>query len=163
MTFFIYHATLCDYMINMSCDLMSNRLALKPKTLSSLVAIGLPKVEIKRFHLSRDNLITQSKRQKTQWMVALYYKPPSCQVWQLQASWKRGYIVFHYSRDFMWPCNHRVNSAKCGGHKSCGSEDMIYFNLSFKNKETYDYLITKCGNSISQAFLTYSILQRATK
>ena len=63
----------------------------------------------------------------------------------------------------MWPCNHSVNSAKCGGHKSCESGDMIYFNLLFKNKETYDYLITKCDNSVSQGFLTYFILQSAEK
>ena len=29
--------------------------------------------------------------------------------------------------------------------------------------DRYDYLITKCDNSISQAFLTYFILQSATK
>ena len=40
---------------------------------------------------------------------------------------------------------------------------MIYFNLWFKNKDTYDYLITKCDNSISQAFLAYFVLQSAVK
>ena len=29
--------------------------------------------------------------------------------------------------------------------------------------DRYDYLITKCDNSISQAFLTYFVLQSATK
>ena len=57
----------------------------------------------------------------------------------------------------------RVNYAKCDGHKPCGIGDMIYFNLSFKNNETYDYLITNCDNSVSQAFLTYFILQSAAK
>ena len=42
----------------------------------------------------------------------------------------------------MWPRDHRVKSVKCG---------------------EYDYLITKCDNSISQSFLTYFILQSAPK
>ena len=50
-----------------------------------------------------------------------------------------------------------------GSHKSCGSGDMIYFNLQCEKNDTYDYLIAKCDNSISQAFLTYFVLQSAEK
>ena len=40
---------------------------------------------------------------------------------------------------------------------------MIYSHLLCKKKDTYDYLITKCDNAISQAFLTYFVLQSAAK
>ena len=94
--FFICHVTLCDHVINRLCDLMDNKSALEPTTLSSFVAIGLAQVEIQSFfYLSLDHLITWSKHQKTQWMVAFYYKPPPCQVWQSWASWKWRYIVFY--------------------------------------------------------------------
>ena len=45
-TFIICHVTLCDHMINRLCDLMDNKPALEPTTLSSLGAIDLAKVEI---------------------------------------------------------------------------------------------------------------------
>ena len=45
-TFFICHVTLCDHVINRLCDLMDNKSALEPTTLSSLVAIGLAELEI---------------------------------------------------------------------------------------------------------------------
>ena len=63
----------------------------------------------------------------------------------------------------MWSHDHRVKSAKCSGHNSCGSGDLIYFDISCKKKDTNDYLITKCDNSISQALLTYFVLQNAAK
>ena len=63
----------------------------------------------------------------------------------------------------MWSHHDRFKSAKCGGHKSCESGDMIYFNLKFKNKDISDYLITKCDNSSSLAVLTYIVLQGAAK
>ena len=47
----------------------------------------------------------------------------------------------------MWPHDHRVKSAKCGDHKSCGSGDIAYVNLWCKNRDIYDNLITKCDNS----------------
>ena len=45
-TFFIYHVTLYDHVINRLCELMDNKPALEPTTLPSLVAIGLAEVEI---------------------------------------------------------------------------------------------------------------------
>ena len=36
---------------------------------------------------------------------------------------------FYQSRDFTRPRDQRVKSAKSGGHTSCGSGDMTYFNL----------------------------------
>ena len=37
---------LSDHVINRLCDFLDNRPALEPTTLSSLLAIGLPEVEI---------------------------------------------------------------------------------------------------------------------
>ena len=45
-TFSICHVTLCDHAINRLSDLMDNKHALEPTTLSSFAAIGLQKVEI---------------------------------------------------------------------------------------------------------------------
>ena len=44
--FLICYVTLCDHVINKLYDFVDNRLALELITLSSLVAIGLAKVEI---------------------------------------------------------------------------------------------------------------------
>ena len=98
-------------------------------------------------------------------MVVLYYKSLPFQGWQSQLSGEGRYIVFYLSRDFMWPRDRRVThlcwqwslslthkSAKCGGHRSCGSGGLIFSQLYCKKKDTYDYLITKCDNAISQAF-----------
>ena len=63
--------TLCDHVINRLCDFVDNRPALEPTTWSTLVAIGLAEVEIYRFSSARDQLITCSKRQKTQSMAVL--------------------------------------------------------------------------------------------
>ena len=79
-TFFLCHVTLYGHVINKLCDLMDNSPVLKPTTLSSLVAIGIEELRYHIFHLSQDNLITWSKRQKTQWVKALYYTPPPFQV-----------------------------------------------------------------------------------
>ena len=43
------------------------------------------------------------------------------------------------------------------------SGDMVYFNFSYKKKDAYDYLITKCDNSILEALLTYLVLENAAK
>ena len=40
------HVTSCDHVINRLCDLIDNKLALEPTTLSNLVVIGLAEVEI---------------------------------------------------------------------------------------------------------------------
>ena len=45
-TFSICHVTLCDHAINRLSDLMDNKHALEPTTLSIFAAIGLQKVEI---------------------------------------------------------------------------------------------------------------------
>ena len=63
----------------------------------------------------------------------------------------------------MWLPDQRVKSTKCGGNTSSGSVDMTYFNLYCKKKDIYDYLMTTCDNSNSQAFLTYFVLQSAAK
>ena len=44
--FFICYGILCDEVINNLLDLMDNKPAFEPTTLSSLVAIGLVEVEI---------------------------------------------------------------------------------------------------------------------
>ena len=93
--FFIFYMTLYDHFINRLCDLMTNRPALKPKTLASLLAMVSRKLKYNAFPLGSDNLIMWSKRQKTQWMVNLYYKHPLYQVWQSKASWEWIYIVFY--------------------------------------------------------------------
>ena len=38
-----------------------------------------------------------------------------------------------------------------------------YNRFQCKKKDTYDYLITKCDNAVSQAFLIYLVLQSAAK
>ena len=48
-TIFICHVTLYDHVINRLCNLIDDRLALTPSTLSNLVTIGPAEVEIKRF------------------------------------------------------------------------------------------------------------------
>ena len=39
--------------------------------------------------------------------------------------------MFYWTRDSMWPRDHRVKSAKCCGHKSCRSGDrsILIFNV----------------------------------
>ena len=69
LTFFICHVTLYDHVINRLCDMW---------------LCVLWKLRYNIFHLLRDNLITWSTRQKTQWIVVVYYKPPPCQIWQLE-------------------------------------------------------------------------------
>ena len=41
--------SLCDHVINSLCDFVVNRPALAPTTLSSLLAIGIVKVQVQRF------------------------------------------------------------------------------------------------------------------
>ena len=64
-----------------------------------------------------------------------------------------------------WFCSLRLThqSAKWGGKKPCWSEDVIYFNHDYREKDTYDYLIRKCDNSVLQALITYCILQSEAK
>ena len=113
---FISFMILCDHVINRLCGFVDNRPALEPTTWSTLVAIGLAEVEFYRFSSACDQLITCSKRQKTQSMAVLTIN--LYLVWQSLTSWKWRYIVFYLSRD-----------SKCGDHKFCGSGDMIYFNI----------------------------------
>ena len=135
----------------------------------SFLALGITEVES---HVI--TLITWSKPQKTdRWwsfIINLYIS----KIGSHNLGGSGDYIVFYLSRDSMSPCNFRVKgigwvwslsfthqSAKCGGHKSCGSGDMIYFNLWRKKKDTHDYLITKSGNAVLQAFLAYFVSQSA--
>ena len=104
-TFFICYMTLCDHVINRLCDFVDNRPELEPTTLSSLLAIGLTEYNV--FYQPRDHLIMCSNRQKTWWIVVLYYKSLPFQVWQSQSLGKWRYIVFLF---FTWL---QLNSPVC--------------------------------------------------
>ena len=133
--------TLCDHVIKRLCDVMDNKPALEPATLSSFLAIVLAKVEIKCF-LS----VTWSLRHVVKTSKGLMYSGPLLKISTFPSlaftAFGEVEICFYFVTGLyvntLWEGHITlpvvvlqlvVLMAKCGGHKSCGSQDLIYFNL----------------------------------
>ena len=134
--------TLCDHVIKRLCDVMDNKPALEPATLSSFLAIVLAKVEIKCF-LS----VTWSLRHVVKTSKGLMYSGPLLKISTFpslafiafgEVEIYCFYFVTGLYVNTLWEGHITlpvvvlqlvVLMAKCGGHKSCGSQDLIYFNL----------------------------------
>ena len=85
----------------------------------------------------RDNVIIWSQRQKTQWMVALYYKPPPCQVW--------------FSISFF------VSNGTSCDHLIIGSSLPSMVIISLVEMEIWSVLIFNVGRRIHMIILLQSV------
>ena len=147
--------TLCDHVINRLCDLMGNTPAIKPTTLSSLVAMFLQKL---RHNVFICHVITWSRDQSVKWLNAWWSFTINLHIVKCGSHRPHGSgdILFFISH--VTSCSHVIIGWSLPSVLTIRlvKVEMIYFN-------TYDYFNTKCDNSISQAFSTYFVLQSATK